>query len=297
METRICSKCGEELDIAMFYKNKCRKDGYKTECKECEKRYREVNKEKIAEYKKQYREKNSKKLSEYGKKYSRKNKDKKEKYREEKKEYIARKVKEYSENHKEEINRYLEKNKITIALQKKRYKEKNKDRIDEYNKLWYDENKSHVLEYAKQYVEQNKEAVIKTRKKYKKDNKDKITRYRKDNLEKFRIYSQNRRSVQHGLAHNLTDIQWITIKQHFKNSCAYCGKELPLTQEHFLASSKGGEYTVNNIIPSCQSCNSSKNNKDALIWFRGYKYFSKKREKNILKFLGIEDDAQQLKMF
>lgn len=37
METKICPKCGRELSVSKFYKNRATKDGYAVYCKECEK--------------------------------------------------------------------------------------------------------------------------------------------------------------------------------------------------------------------------------------------------------------------
>ena len=106
--------------------------------------------------------------------------------------------------------------------------------------------------------------------------------------------NQRRMALKRKLSSTLTLAQWENMKMHFNNKCAYCGKELPLAQEHFLALTKGGEYTVNNIIPSCKTCNSSKCNKDFFTWYPKYKYFSKKREKIILKFLNYKNEIQQL---
>lgn len=39
--TKICSKCGRELAISKFTKNKVNKDGYRCECKECRNKYNE----------------------------------------------------------------------------------------------------------------------------------------------------------------------------------------------------------------------------------------------------------------
>lgn len=38
--TKVCNKCGIEKDITLFSKNKKCKGGYRTDCKECQKRYR-----------------------------------------------------------------------------------------------------------------------------------------------------------------------------------------------------------------------------------------------------------------
>ena len=39
METKVCRKCGRELPITEFYKNKLYKDGYMTICKKCNNAY------------------------------------------------------------------------------------------------------------------------------------------------------------------------------------------------------------------------------------------------------------------
>lgn len=120
--------------------------------------------------------------------------------------------------------------------------------------------------------------------------------YHNEHLEQYRIREHQRKSRKHLLPFTLTIAQWELIKLSFNNCCAYCGKELPLAQEHFIALSKGGEYSANNIIPSCKSCNSRKRDKDFFEWYPTYKHYSKKREHIILKFLGYIDGNQQLKI-
>ena len=65
MQTKICSKCGRELPIADFYKEKRGKYGVRGDCKDCNKarviEYQEKNREKI----KEYYEKNREKYKEY----------------------------------------------------------------------------------------------------------------------------------------------------------------------------------------------------------------------------------------
>lgn len=54
METKICTKCGRELPVMTFVKNKSENDGLSSWCKECYKQYREEHKEEIKEYNKLY---------------------------------------------------------------------------------------------------------------------------------------------------------------------------------------------------------------------------------------------------
>lgn len=49
METKVCSRCGEEKELTLFRKRKDSKDGHRKECKICssigDKKYRDNNKE------------------------------------------------------------------------------------------------------------------------------------------------------------------------------------------------------------------------------------------------------------
>ena len=149
----------------------------------------------------------------------------------------------------------------------------------------------------KKYNELNKEATRLTKLKYNEVNKEARLRQHKEyhskNKDKYVIWEQNRRARKLSLPNNLTSNQWEIIKECFNNECAYCGKQKPLVQEHFLALSNNGEYTVNNIIPSCQGCNCSKGNKYFYEWYPKYKCYNAKREKTILKFLHYNKNNEQ----
>ena len=81
METKTCSKCGEEKPLDEYHKNKGRKDGYQYECKKCaterSKEYYSENKEKLLEQRKEYYSENKDKILEYKKEYYSENKDRK----------------------------------------------------------------------------------------------------------------------------------------------------------------------------------------------------------------------------
>ena len=66
---KVCSKCKIEKPLSEFYKDKGKRDGLCSSCKECHindyKEYSKNNKEKIKEYARKYREKNKQKLQEY----------------------------------------------------------------------------------------------------------------------------------------------------------------------------------------------------------------------------------------
>jgi hypothetical protein len=110
METKICSKCKLEINISNFSKNTKKKDGLQSECKMCQKEYREIN----INSRKQYYNENKEKLLSYNKIYYR--------------------------NNSNELNQsnklYRIKNKNEIAIKEKIHKQNNiKIRNENYNKI------------------------------------------------------------------------------------------------------------------------------------------------------------------
>lgn len=91
----------------------------------------------------------------------------------------------------------------------------------------------------------------------------------------------------------LTTEQWVNCKKEFNNNCAYCGKKRKLTQDHFIPLSKNGEYSINNIIPVCSSCNSSKLDNNFFEWYPKQPFYSKSREKRILNYLNYNENLNQ----
>jgi hypothetical protein len=53
METKICSKCGEDKEVCMFNKNKRNKSGLRAECKKCQFEYYTINSDKLKERRKE----------------------------------------------------------------------------------------------------------------------------------------------------------------------------------------------------------------------------------------------------
>ncbi|HLM17123.1 MAG TPA: HNH endonuclease signature motif containing protein [Acidimicrobiia bacterium] len=68
--------------------------------------------------------------------------------------------------------------------------------------------------------------------------------------------------------HDLSDEQWTAIKTAW-GGCAYCGATGgPLQRDCVLPISRGGRYTLDNIVPACGSCNASKCNDEVTGWLR-----------------------------
>jgi 5-methylcytosine-specific restriction endonuclease McrA len=70
------------------------------------------------------------------------------------------------------------------------------------------------------------------------------------------------------VVHDLTDEQWAALREAW-GGCAYCGSLDPAPQKDcVLPISRGGRYTLTNVVPACRSCNASKCNDEVTGWLR-----------------------------
>ncbi|EKF23023.1 HNH endonuclease family protein [Mycolicibacterium hassiacum DSM 44199] len=70
------------------------------------------------------------------------------------------------------------------------------------------------------------------------------------------------------VVNDLTPAQWAALKEAWQG-CAYCGAtDRPLQKDCVMAISRGGRYTVDNVVPACPSCNTSKCNDEVTGWLR-----------------------------
>ncbi|EHB53962.1 HNH nuclease [Mycolicibacterium rhodesiae JS60] len=70
------------------------------------------------------------------------------------------------------------------------------------------------------------------------------------------------------VVNDLTEEQWTALKDAW-NGCAYCGaRGTPLQRDCVMAISRGGRYTVDNVVPACAACNASKCNAEVTGWMR-----------------------------
>jgi 5-methylcytosine-specific restriction endonuclease McrA len=68
--------------------------------------------------------------------------------------------------------------------------------------------------------------------------------------------------------HDLDVEQWTALQAAW-GGCAYCGtSETPLQRDCVLPLSRGGRYTLGNILPACRACNTSKCNGEVTTWLR-----------------------------
>ncbi len=68
--------------------------------------------------------------------------------------------------------------------------------------------------------------------------------------------------------HDLSEAQWEALQEAW-GGCAYCGAAGDALQKDcLLPISRGGRYTLSNVVPACRSCNASKCNTELTTWLR-----------------------------
>lgn len=269
-ELKRCTKCGEDkpATLEFFAKNPKGKMGLNPRCRVCTNEYiREWNKthpESCRVSATKYRKKNLDKFREWSKKSYQRNKEKAK----------QRGRVYYLKNH----NRKLE--------YQREYRLKNKESVNEANRRWRENNREYDLQKKKQYTLEHYEQY-----------RARIKEWQQKNKDKKNAYWHSREAQKKNLPATLSVEQWEECKKFFNYKCAYCGENSEeLTKDHFVALSNGGEFSINNIIPCCRSCNSIKRNSDFFDWYPRQLIYSRTREKKILKYLGYKDKIQQLSL-
>jgi 5-methylcytosine-specific restriction endonuclease McrA len=68
--------------------------------------------------------------------------------------------------------------------------------------------------------------------------------------------------------HDLTAADWASLLAAWAG-CAYCGTVAgDLQRDCVLPISRGGRYTLGNVVPACRRCNTSKCNAEVTTWMR-----------------------------
>lgn len=67
---------------------------------------------------------------------------------------------------------------------------------------------------------------------------------------------------------DLAPAQWDALVAAW-GGCAYCGTTgVSLQKDCVQPISRGGRYTLDNVVPACASCNASKHNDEVTGWLR-----------------------------
>lgn len=121
----------------------------------------------------------------------------------------------------------------------------------------------------KRWWSKNKKSDNERTRKWKSEHKDYISdynlQYKKEHWETIKAQLKGRRVVRRAkLAINstLTAREWAALQSAWGQRCAYCKTKSPLSQDHVVPVSKGGDHTLENVVPACLECNIQKSDHD-----------------------------------
>lgn len=146
--------------------------------------------------------------------------------------------------------------------------ENHKDRAQAASKKWHDENMTpeRAMAYHQAWLSKpgNKEKARSWISAWMKAHPEKMResyqRWYVANQGALRILVSRRRRAY--AASDFTFENWLAILEMFGHRCGYCLRgDVKLTMDHVTPISRGGEHTTENIVPSCKSCNSKKNDR------------------------------------
>ncbi len=227
---KVCAKCKEIKQLTDFGKNKPRKDGLNTRCKKCAcleaTAYANSNKEKVKAQHAIYRSKNTEKIRANRASFYLKN----------------------SQIEKVRATQWNLENKDRYKINLDAWRLKNQEKIKTASLKWRDKNKIQIAHSSSLRRISKRDLYFAS-----------AAKWRRANLDKLRIYNQNRRArllssgvLTVNLAQNLLKLQ--------RGKCACCKKRLDVGYHlgHRMPLALGGANIDSNIQLLCQFCNLSK---------------------------------------
>jgi len=155
-------------------------------------------------------------------------------------------------------------------------KEWNKDNPEQYQKLKEKHNANRPMNQ-----------IMSTRlSSHRRRKSGKHKEWQRGNPDKIKLYN----SMKH--KHNITRDEWFACLDYFDWCCAYCNCSY---KEHIIkvgeqlhkdhVNHDGHDY-IDNCVPACKSCNTSKHNKEFANWYNKYNInFSESRLKKIIDWV------------
>lgn len=180
--------------------------------------------------------------------------------------------------------------KVCSGGHRRRHYLKNLEKTKAQQKKWYAEHREERLEKAaardratvnaearKCYAAKREERQLKRRQQWAADAefRAKANKYRQENREAVnanlrkryaedptirRASNNRRRYLERSAGSGVSAAEWRAILACHFHCCAYClAAGCSLEMDHVVAISRGGAHHPSNVVPACESCNTSKN--------------------------------------
>lgn len=222
-EFKRCTKCDEYKSRDQFSRQSRSRDGLQSECKDCNREYRQSNAEHRREYQREYNQVNAE----------------------------------------------------SIRDRKRIYRQKNAEWIREYERNRRKTNAKQLDEYIRNYRQVNSTRILETVHKYRQTLKGKAVE---------RAHGHRRRARKKSLPNSFTATDWQIALDYFDHACAVCGQGLMFNShgDHWIAlNAPNCPGTIPwNMVPLCNTCNTSKKDSQPDDWLM--KRFGKRKGRAIL---------------
>jgi len=165
----------------------------------------------------------------------------------------------YYERHTQEVldkNRAYYKGHTQEALGRgRKYYERHRQEVLIRCHKYYEEHVQESRDYHHKYYTEHIQKALETSIRWTQSHPDEVREIR-------RRANYRRRINLAGADGSYTEDEFKQLCLEFNDRCAYCGRGLDevglLTPDHVIPLSRGGSDYIQNILPACQSCNSSK---------------------------------------
>lgn len=130
-------------------------------------------------------------------------------------------------------------------------------------RVWRARNPEQSKAHCRKYRRENAEKIREQKRRYYQEVRKPQDQTPHGRL-KDRLKKSKRAAMKHGAEATLTLEEWLDVCKRYDYRCAYCGRRMPLEQDHVVAITKNGPHTKDNVVPACKHCNSSKGNRSSL---------------------------------
>lgn len=150
-------------------------------------------------------------------------------------------------------------------------------RARERSRVWRENNRERHREYTRQYRRDHTEETARKNREWAQSNPERMRAYHRKSRAKNpnsyrethrkywaknpglrRLWCANRRARLRASGGVVTVEQWERLKARYGNVCLCCQRPSPLTLDHVIPISLGGQHEIGNIQPLCLRCNSAK---------------------------------------
>lgn len=140
---------------------------------------------------------------------------------------------------------------------------------------YHSQNRDTINERAKQRKDRDRAEERRKSKEWRDANRDSIREYertyRLDNAEPIKARAWKNQYEHRALAAGFTPVADLLTRRDvvavYGDACFYCGGEF-MELDHYTPVTKGGTHVLDNVRPSCRTCNSRKYNTDGEDWMR-----------------------------